>query len=77
MTAVAVTAPGGEFASSVPTITPSGDGRLIVALFGADPGSNPRTGTPDTSPAASERLDTQNGTQRVWKVEAPVTVVEG
>ncbi len=43
-------------------ITPQGDGRMIVALFGADPGANPRTGTPDSNPAATERLEAQNGT---------------
>jgi hypothetical protein len=35
---------------------------MIVALFGGDPGATPRTGTPDASPAASERLEAQNGT---------------
>ena len=34
----------------------------MVALFGADPDSNPRTGLSDTAPAAGERLDAQNGT---------------
>jgi hypothetical protein len=48
--------------SSTAAITPAGNGRLLVALYGADPGTNTRAGTPDTSPAGVERLDIGNGT---------------
>ena len=49
-------------ANTTASITPQGEGRTIVALFGGDAGANPRTGTPDDAPAASERLEAQNGT---------------
>jgi hypothetical protein len=47
--------------STTGSITPSGEGRAVLALFGGDPGSSTRSGSPDTSPAATERLDALNG----------------
>jgi Concanavalin A-like lectin/glucanases superfamily len=49
--------------SSTSSITPSGDARVVLALFGGDPGSSSRSGTPDQSPTAAERLDAVNDTK--------------
>ncbi|MCP9485244.1 MAG: hypothetical protein MSC30_05260 [Gaiellaceae bacterium MAG52_C11] len=48
--------------STTATIAPGGNGRLLVTLYGADPGTGSRSGTPDTNPAATERIDVGNGT---------------
>lgn len=39
------------------SITPTGDNRMIVAVYGCDPPAAGISGTPDTSPAATERVD--------------------
>lgn len=44
------------------SITPTTDGAMVVALFGAEPDSSSQAGTPDSSPAATERVDECNGT---------------
>ena len=43
------------------SLTTQAGGRRLVALFGGDPGVDPRTGSPDAAAGAVERLEGQNG----------------
>jgi hypothetical protein len=54
---------GSGVVSSTPSVTPSGSGRVVLGLFGGDPGSGSRSGEPDTDPVAVERVDAVAGTQ--------------
>ncbi|MBA2641349.1 MAG: hypothetical protein H0U82_00295 [Actinobacteria bacterium] len=49
--------PAASAAPASPSITPTGNDCMIVALFGNSNADGGDTGTPDTSPAATERLD--------------------
>ena len=55
---VAITQNASGFTSTPATtsITPANNNSMIVAIMACDSGSNP-TGTPDTSPACTERVD--------------------
>lgn len=44
------------------SITPDSDGCRVVAFYGVDPWQSPWVGTPDSSPACTERLDANSGT---------------
>jgi hypothetical protein len=54
---------GSGVVSSTPSVTPAGPGRVVLAVFGGDPGSGSRSGSADTDPVAVERVDAVLGTQ--------------
>lgn len=56
---VAGTRPASSTLIAAPSITPSVNDCMVVAIYGADPAGAP-TGTADASPAATERLDFAN-----------------
>lgn len=53
----AESAPGATATPASPSITPSVNDCMIVALFGNSNNNGGDTGTPDSSPAATERVD--------------------
>jgi hypothetical protein len=53
---VPVTTPAASTIST-PSITPSVDGCKVVAIYGVDTSTSPYPATPDSSPAATERIE--------------------
>ena len=54
-------AAGYSTVSTTASLTTQAGGRRLVALFGGDPGADARTGSPDATAGAVERLEGQNG----------------